>query len=259
MPLSSVVPHFLQTAFAMWGGFTASLFLLMTTCSSERLRSIQSTARNVASRAATVVFAAATFHMLSANALEMAPAAKEVEELSSGVDKSGLLRRCSGACLSSQDDTPRFFIPPLCYDGPFERMAPRLVEYLKNALPNSRIVSPLVLIDFGGETKPNRYIRALVVQGGGGQEKLQQPQQSQQRFTDELEFYFTPNDNTIQFRFQHLGEPVDFGGVNRRRLEDMVRVLGLDYVPVLRNRMQQWWSFGLDTPFDEFGPNLPMD
>lgn len=187
----------------------------------------------------------------------MAPAAKDVEELSSGVDSKGLLRKCSGACLSSQDDTPRFFIPPLCYDGPFERMQSRVIEYLKTRLPDSRIVSPLVL-DFGGEAKPNRYIRALVVQGGGGQDKLQQQsQQSQQRFTDELEFYFTPNDNTLQFRFQHLGEPVDFGGVNRRRIEDLVRVLGFDYVPVLRNRKQQWWSFGLDTPFDEFGPSLP--
>ena len=223
----------------------------------ERLRSVQSFARSGPSRVLTLAAAAIlTNRMLvtptSAHALEMAPAAKEVEVVSSGVDKSGMLRRCSGPCLSSQDDTPAFFIPPLCYDGPFERMQPRVVEYLLMRVPNARIVSPLVLMPDVGEAKPNRYIRALVQ---GGREKQQQ--QQQQRFTDELELYFTPNDNTIQFRFQHLGGQADFGGINRKRIEDMVRLLGMDYVPVLRNRRQQWWSFGLDTPFDEYGPSLP--
>lgn len=215
---------------------------------------VQSSARGGPSRVLATVFAAGalvTNQMIApANALEMAPAAPAIDEVvSAGVDKSsGLLRRCSGACLSSQDDTPAFFIPPLCYDGPFERMQPRVVEYLQTRIPNARIVSPLAAEDVAAPA-PNRYIRALVQ---GGREREQQ-----QRITDDLELYFTPNDNTIQFRIQHLGQ-TDFGGVNRRRIEELVKALKLDYVPVLRNRRQQWWSFGLDTPFDEFGPSLPM-
>lgn len=218
----------------------------------EGLRSLQSPARGGPSRVLTTIFAAAALvtnqMLVPANALEMAPAAPAIEEVvSAGVDKgSGLFRRCSGACLSSQDDTPAYFIPPLCYDGAFERMQPRVVEYLQTRIPNARIVSPLAAEDVAAPA-PNRYIRALV-QGG---------REQQQRITDDFELYFTPNDNTIQFRIQHLGQ-TDFGGVNRRRIEQMVRELKLDYVPVLRNRRQQWWSFGLDTPFDEFGPSLPM-
>ena len=155
-----------------------------------------------------------------------------------GVDRKGLLRPCAGSCLSSQDDRPKFFIPPLCYDGDADLMFKRLVDYVLRKIPDAKIVS---------SPSDGRYLRALIVDGGG------------QQFADEIEFYLTPGDNTIQFRLQHIGQGADFGGVNRRRIEDLVKGLGLDYVPVLRNRQQAWWSFGLDTPFDEFGPSLPYD
>jgi len=177
-----------------------------------------------------------------ANALERAPPSpfRLLALKQSGVSAQGLLRPCEGACLSSQDDTPAYFIPPLCYDGPsYQGVARRLVDYLQTKVPNAMVVSPAV--QDGTKDEPNRYIRVLVK--GPGNVK----------FADELEFYFTPNDNTIQFRLQHL-EGADFGGVNRQRIQDVVKSLQLDYVPVLRNRRQVWWSFGLDTPFDEFGP-----
>ena len=153
-----------------------------------------------------------------------------------GVDRKGLLRPCAGSCISSQDDRPKFFIPPLCYDGDADFMFKRLVDYVLRKIPDAKIVS-----------SDGRYLHALLVDGGG------------QQFADEIEFYLTPGDNTIQFRLEHIGQRADFGGVNRKRIEDLVKGLGLDYVPVLRNRQQAWWSFGLDTPFDDFGPSLPYD
>jgi len=172
-------------------------------------------------------------------ALDMAPTPVQ-QSRGPGVDATGLLRPCTGMCLSSQDDRPQHFIPPLCYDGPsYETFAARLVDFIERQIPGSKIVSKK-------QDNP-RYLRVLV-----------QDHESN-RFVDELEFYFTPNDNTIQFRFEHLKGKTDFSGTNRRRIEAIVKDLGLDYVPVIRFRKQQWWSFGLDTPFDEFGPSLPYD
>lgn len=83
---------------------------------------------------------------------------------------------------------------------------------------------------------------------------------------DEVQFYFTPNDNTIQFRsVRHRtasgrgsGSGVLFGGLGsdfgegRRRLEDIRIALGLEEVPVLRNRRRV--LFFVESPFDTFGP-----
>ncbi len=85
---------------------------------------------------------------------------------------------------------------------------------------------------------------------------------------DEVQFYFTPNDNTIQFRsVRHRrgsssgcggsGGGVLFGGLGsdfgeaRRRLKDIRIALGLEKVPVLRNRRR---VFFVESLFDTFGP-----
>jgi len=183
----------------------------------------------------------ATPAVLPSVALEMAP--PPIQQIGPsrgpGVDATGLLRPCTGVCISSQDDRPQHFIPPLCYDGPnYETFAARLVDFIENQISGSKIVSE--------KNDSPRYLRVLV-------QDLEN-----NRFVDELEFYFTPNDNTIQFRLAHL-IGTDFSGINRKRIEAIVKNLSLDYVPVIRYRKQQWWSFGLDTPFDDFGPSLPYD
>jgi len=53
---------------------------------------------------------------------------------------------------------------------------------------------------------------------------------------DETEFYFTPNDNTIQFRSIRSGNSVPDFGSNRNRLEKLRIALNFESVPVLRNR-----------------------
>jgi uncharacterized protein (DUF1499 family) len=99
--------------------------------------------------------------------------------------------------------------PPLCYDGPnYETFAARLVDFIENQISGSKIVSE--------KNDSPRYLRVLV-------QDLEK-----NRFVDELEFYFTPNDNTIQFRLAHL-IGTDFSGINRKRIEAIVKALGLDY------------------------------
>lgn len=122
-------------------------------------------------------------------------------------------KQCYSTCISTQDDRPQFFFPPLCYEGTFETARSRLLDYVKQSIPNGEIVS-------GGDTS-GRYIRVVI---------------TKDQFVDDFEIYFTPNDNTIQFRILRRNGKFDITGENKKRIEDIVSVLGFDYVPVLRNR-----------------------
>ena len=52
---------------------------------------------------------------------------------------------------------------------------------------------------------------------------------------DLVEFFFTPNDVTVQFRAERIGSGKDFGE-NKKRLEKMRLQLGWQKIPILRNR-----------------------
>jgi len=69
---------------------------------------------------------------------------------------------------------------------------------------------------------------------------------------DDVEFYLTPGDNTVQFRAARRDSLPDFG-VNRRRLESIRIALGLEKVPVLRYRRT---IFPWESPLDQFGPSM---
>ena len=69
---------------------------------------------------------------------------------------------------------------------------------------------------------------------------------------DDCEFYFTLNDNTIQFRSSRRGKGVSDFGANRRRIEDVRQRLHFENVEVLRNRIRVL-KF-MESPFDSFGP-----
>lgn len=48
-----------------------------------------------------------------------------------GINSDGLLNLCpSKSCISSQDDRPAVFQPPWCYDGPFETMKRRILDFI---------------------------------------------------------------------------------------------------------------------------------
>lgn len=139
----------------------------------------------------------------------------------------GLLRDCQPstfACVSSQDDSPRSFLPPWEYEGDAQDEFDSLC---------------LVIVESGGTLLESSfpYIRATFDE------------------TDEVELYFTPGDYTVQFRADGLAHPrFDFFR-NRQRMEHIRIRAGLQPVPVLRGRQRLIPVF--ETPFDSFGPSAP--
>lgn len=73
---------------------------------------------------------------------------------------------------------------------------------------------------------------------------------------DDTELYFTPNDNTIQFRSCRRGNVFSDFGANSKRMEKIRIGLCLEQIPILRNRRRKF-VFG-ESPFDDFGPPTIM-
>ena len=175
-----------------------------------------------------------------------------VEEASALGVKDGLLEVCVDSpahlpiCTSSQDDRPQFFLSPWMYDeADYTLIKKRLVNFMKNSDVCGKNSALIVDAD--------RYLRYSIIDS------------SNMNIIDDLEFYFTPNDNTIQFRSgrrslnekqkEKLSIITDFG-TNYQRIEKIRIGLSLESVPVLRNR-KQLFLFG-DSPFDSFGPPTIM-
>lgn len=101
-----------------------------------------------------------------------------------GFDKAGFFDFCPddvflSSCVSSQDDPPSFFLPPWTYDGEMKDIKQRLLEVIIN-------IGGTVLIQ--QQTEANDRYLAVQLKNSDGK-------------VDECEFYFTPNDTTIQFRW----------------------------------------------------------
>uniref|UniRef100_A0A7S2ZDZ8 DUF1499 domain-containing protein n=1 Tax=Rhodosorus marinus TaxID=101924 RepID=A0A7S2ZDZ8_9RHOD len=140
----------------------------------------------------------------------------------------GLLADCpenSFSCVSSQDDAPRHFQEPWEYDGTSSSAQIRLEGLLESEY-TSRIIA-----------SRSGYIRVEFFDAFGN--------------VDDAEFYFTPGDNTIQFRSNRRGGGTDFGA-NKLRMESIRKKLRFAKVPVLRNRRRVFVFF--ESPFDSFGP-----
>lgn len=108
-------------------------------------------------------------------------------------------------------------------------------------IPNSRIISALHAETGSLLAYNERYVQVEFSDSGNSE------------IVDEAEFYFTPNDNTVQFRSIRRGSGLvpDFGA-NRDRLERLRIALRWESVPVLRNRRRVLF-FG-ESPLDGFGP-----
>eukprot|EP00968_Pinguiococcus_pyrenoidosus_P022533 scaffold3290_cov259-Pinguiococcus_pyrenoidosus.AAC.7 len=141
----------------------------------------------------------------------------------------GLFQDCRSvaSCVSSQDDRPPCFLEPFAYDDTFEVARKKLLAALPRILPTAQLTAA-----------EERYIRAENAVAKG--------------VSDVMEWYFTPNDDTIQFRAEREGAPTDFGA-NRRNMERIRRAAGFDFVPVLRNRVRVLGA--IESPLDGFGPN----
>ena len=195
-----------------------------------------------------------------------------------GVDGTGMLSPCPddalSRCVSSQDDRPACFIAPWEFDGDWLNARAKLVGYVLS-LPGARLVAGEGTEGGqggqGGEEirgskegersrevgkvvtkglEPSRYLRFEVTGTEPDLTTAQSP------FTDDLEFYFTPNDDIIQYRsVRRVG--ADFlGRHNRARVEQIRRALRLENIAVLRNR-QPAFLF-MESPLDQFGPPSSM-
>lgn len=144
----------------------------------------------------------------------------------------GLLDPCpeTASCVSSQDDAARggrAFAEPWSYDDADWTAAARK---LARALDLDADVSDVFASD--------RYVRCVARSGGA---------------VDDLEFYFTENDATVQFRAARRGGAQDLGA-NAQRLERLRRRCGFDKIVVLRNRRR---TLGfIESPLDSFGPSF---
>ena len=100
------------------------------------------------------------------------------------------------------------------------------------------------LLDFQApEENLSRYIRAEVIDKSN-------------TYEDDLEFYFTPNDSTIQYRsLRRKGYDI-LGLENKNRIEKMRLALRFLNIPILRNRRRV--LFFVESPLDSFGPPTIM-
>ncbi|KAL7518000.1 hypothetical protein ACHAWX_002868 [Stephanocyclus meneghinianus] len=160
-------------------------------------------------------------------------------------DASNRLFGRGAGCVSSQDDAPGIFAEPWDYsenvplasEDAYERRMDALVVALRTV---SRERGDGVRID----VLSGRYLRAIFTDGITGE-------------TSVGEFYFTPEDTTVQFRLGSA-DPYNARGFGRslsnmERSERIRKALRYLKVPVLRNRKRRFFFVESDG-LDEFGP-----
>ena len=155
------------------------------------------------------------------------------------------LMKGGAGCVSSQDDTPGIFAEPWDYseivpsgqgEDAFKGQMDKLILALQTT---SKANGEDVKVVY----QEGRYLRALFTDGSGEQSIG--------------EFYFTPNDTTVQFRLASstsgasslLGRSTS----NMDRSERIRKAMRYLKVPVLRNRKRTFF-FAESDALDSFGP-----
>jgi len=159
----------------------------------------------------------------------------------------GLLADCphgflgGAGCASSQDDTPGVFAEPWDYsEAPNNTMD--WEEQMKQLIPGIKLVSSRRGDKTEILTQSGRYLRVLFVDSKTREESIG-------------EFYFTPDDSTVQFRVGSLVSGNDFFSSSLKNLErcELIRKeLSYLKIPVLRNRKRAF--FFVESAFDSYGP-----
>lgn len=149
-------------------------------------------------------------------------------------------------CVSSQDDTPGIFAEPWDYSD--------LVSLATNDATYERQMDALILAlettakERGDQVKvqlqSGRYLRAIITDGTSDESSVG-------------EFYFTPNDTTVQFRIASMKSAAT-KGIGRSlsnidRSERIRKAMRYTKIPVLRNRKRTFFFVESDQ-FDSFGP-----
>ena len=129
--------------------------------------------------------------------------------------KNGLFTDCPAedTCVSSQDDRPQSWDNPWISEGALADAMAKL-RYAVEERFNGRILAA-----------DDRYLRVEFSDRSMLGTSL-----------DVCEFFFTPNDDLVQFRSERVGGRLTDLGANRKRLERVRISLGWEKVPVLRNR-----------------------
>ena len=138
-------------------------------------------------------------------------------------------------CVSSQDDLPGVFAEPWDYS---ESESIDWNEQMKQLLPAIELVCAKRGDRSRVEIQEGRYLRVIFTDRAG-EESVG-------------EFYFTPDDTTVQFR---LASKPGNGGSSLRNMEraELIRKqLRYLKLPVLRNRKRR--LFMVESEFDTFGP-----
>ncbi len=164
-------------------------------------------------------------------------------------------------CVSSQDDTPGVFAEPWDYsenipiastiasESSVGTIADDETVY-KNQMDQLILTLDSISRQHGDDlqilNQEGRYIRVLFTDGSSGEKSIG-------------EFYFTPQDTTVQFR---LGSTTSSLGIaanvfgrslsNMERSERLRKALRYLKVPVLRNRKRR--LFFVESDLDGFGP-----
>mmetsp|Transcript_4120 Transcript_4120/g.6885 ORF Transcript_4120/g.6885 Transcript_4120/m.6885 type:complete len:291 (-) Transcript_4120:1003-1875(-) len=163
----------------------------------------------------------------------------------------GLLADCphtsnklkGAGCVSSQDDTPGVFAEPWDYAEVYydEDSYVKQTDLLILAL---QTVSTQHGDEVDVELQSGRYLRVVFKDGSTGESSTG-------------EFYFTPNDTTVQFRIgsktMTSSSLVGRSLTNMERSERIRKALRYTKIPVLRNRKRTWVFVESDS-MDGFGP-----
>lgn len=151
----------------------------------------------------------------------------------------GILMGGGAGCTSSQDDTPGIFAEPWDYAEAPNNTLDWQVQ-MKFLVPTIQLVSARRGDQAQILSQAERYLRVLFVDGKSGEKSIG-------------EFYFTPNDTTVQFRIGSLSGGGGLGSLrNVERCEMIRKELRFLKVPVLRNRKRS--LFFVESDLDTFGP-----
>lgn len=202
-------------------------------------------------------FAAGIFAAATAEGIVPARAAETVGKDESCNDANclgvwdGLLADCphnnkfggGAACVSSQDDTPGVFAEPwdyaestsLDWQDQMARLEGALTKVTQRRGDEMRLL-----------LKQGRYVRVVFTDAKSNERSVG-------------EFYFTPQDTTVQFRLGSLSGsgngllPFSQSLSNMVRAEELRKELRFLKVPVLRNRKRSFFFVEADG-LDTFGP-----
>lgn len=217
---------------------------------------LHSTTNSRRSFIATLAVASLTAHQLPfdsiSNAVETIGKDEKCNDASCLGVWDGLLADCphdrklggGAGCASSQDDTPGIFAEPWDYG----ETAVSVDEDSYKVQMNKLILTIDQVSSQRGDQvevqfQQGRYLRVLFIDGVSSEKSVG-------------EFYFTPNDTTVQFRIGSASPrqpPISLGERNIERAERIRKAMRYLKVPVLRNRKRTFF-FAESDGLDGFGP-----